>query len=152
MNEQRTVVASGAVSLVTQVNCSPGPCGSLSPRFRYNVNGGAFINVVPDSATADGIFYWGQDADIKLNSGLAGTALTGALTHTSGVRVFTSASIPTIEMAANTSYTFGGTFRIDAAVNDVICFKVHDQSGQPLASYTPTEGACVTVVGMKSTR
>jgi hypothetical protein len=152
VNEQRTVVKGGAVSLVAQVSCSPGPCGSLQPRFRYNVNGGGFANVVPDAPTADGIWYWGQDADTKLNSGLAGPALTGALTHTSGIRAFTSAAIPTIEMAASTSYTFGGTFRVDAAVNDVICFKLYDQSGQPLASYTPTAGACVTVEGMKSTR
>lgn len=149
VNEQRTVVKGGAAALVVQLNCEGGDCVVLQPRFRYNVNGGAFNSVVPDSPTADGVSYWGSDVASILNSGEAGGPLSGSLAHTNGITALTSVATPTIDQGNNTSYTMRGIFRIDAPMPDPntpprVCFKVYDQSGEPMASYAPAEGACLT--------
>ena len=151
VNEQRKVMQGGSASLVVQLNNTSGAEATIQPRFRYNINGGAFNSVVPDTPTADGISMWGSAVTSGLNNGVAAGPLTGALTHTNGVRLFTSSAVPTIVMPNNTSYTLGGTFVIDTAIADpenppVVCFKVYDQSGQPVPSYTPSEGACLTVI------
>lgn len=143
---QRTVVKSGAASIMVQINCTGGDCGVVQPRFRYNVNGGSFTNVVPDSPTADGVSYWGASLPSGLNNGLADGPISGALTHTDGITLTTSVAIPTITLLGDTSYTLRGIFLIDAAINDVVCFKIYDQGGSALTSYTPTDGACLTVI------
>lgn len=145
-NSTVNVIKGGAVAVIAQMDCTGGDCGSIQPRFRYNINGGAFNNVVPDFPTADGISYWGSDTSPVLNGGIAGGPLVAGLTHTDGIHLLTSAAIPTIAMADNTSYTLGGIFRTGAAIGDTVCFKIYDQNGQPLASYTPSAGSCVTVI------
>lgn len=142
----RTIVHNGAATLLAQLKCTGGDCGSVQPRFRYNINGGAFSNVVPDTPTADGVAYWGDDASIQVNAGVADGPITGALTHTDGITALRSSAVPTIQMAQDTSYTIRGIFRITSAVGTVVCFKLYDQSGEALAAYTPTEGACLTVI------
>lgn len=148
---QRTIVKGGAAAVMVQLNCTGGACGVLQPRFRYNINSGAFTNVVPDSPTADGVSYWGASAPIGLNNGAADGPISGALAHTDGLTLTTSSAIPTIELANNTSYTLRGIFTVDAAIGDVVCFKAYDQGGSALASYTPSAGACVTVIAAQST-
>ncbi|MDH5666549.1 MAG: hypothetical protein OEY86_00880 [Nitrospira sp.] len=142
----------GGAALVVQYNNESGGSTVIQPRFRYNVNGGEFINPVPDTATADGVAYWGEDTHPHFNDGMAGSgALTGALTHTNGITLTNSLGIPTVEMADNNSRTIRGAFRFAAAAaGKTICFKLYDQGGQPLASYTPSGGACVTVGGMQA--
>lgn len=149
VNEQRTVVKGGAAALVAQLNCEGGDCAVLQPRFRYSINGGAFNSVVPDSPTADGVSFWGSDGSSILNGGVAGGPLSGSLTHTNGITALTSVATPTIDQGNNTSYTMRGIFSIDMPMPDPnvpprVCFKVYDQSGDPLASYAPAEGACLT--------
>ena len=146
VSEQRRVMKGGSASVVVQINNTSGAEATIQPRFRYNINGGGFNNVVPDTPTADMISMWGSAVTSGLNNGVADGPLTGALTHTNGARLFTSSAVPTIAMSNNTSYTLGGTFVIDAAEGTVVCFKVYDQSGQPLASHTPSDGACLTVI------
>ena len=148
---QRTAVKGGVAALMVQINCTGGDCGAVQPRFRYNINGGSFTNVVPDSPTADGVSYWGASLPSGLNNGAADGPISGALTHTDGVTLITSAAIPTITMLDDTSYTLRGIFVIDAAVNDVVCFKIYDQGGSELASYTPAAGACLTVIAPQAT-
>lgn len=143
---QRTVIKGGAGAVMAQLNCSGGSCGTVQPRFRYNVNGGAFSNVVPDSPTSDGVSYWGDDASSFLNSGIADGPIAAAMTHTDGITLLKSAAVPTITMAEDTSYTLRGIFRINAQIGDVACFKIYDQGGQALATYTPSAGACLTVI------
>ena len=150
-NAQRTVVKGGAVALMVQLDCTGGDCGVVQPRFRYNINGGSFANVVPDSPTADGVSYWGGSIPSGLNNGAADGPISGALAHTDSVTLTTSAAIPTITLANNTSYTLRGIFLIDAAINDVVCFKIYDQGGSALASYTPAAGSCLTVIAPQAT-
>lgn len=149
-NDQRTVVKGGAVALMVQVNNETGGTLSLQPRFRYNINGGDFVNVVPDSPTADGVSYWGGSLPVGINNGIADGPISGALTHTDGITMTNSTSVPTLSMADDTSYTPRGIFNIDAAIGDVVCFKIYDQGGSALASYDPAAGACVTVIAGKS--
>lgn len=146
VNEQRTVVDGGSVALMVQVNNETGSTLSLQPRFRYNINGGDFTNVVPDLPTADGVSYLGTSILEGLNNGIADGPISGALTHTDGITLTTSSSVPTLSMADDTSYTLRGIFTINATVGDVVCFKIYDQGGSALASYTPSAGACVTVI------
>ena len=143
---QRTVVRGGLAALMVQIDNTTGGTIVVQPRVRYNINGGEFINVVPDFPTADGISYYGTAASSILNSGLADGPITGALAHTDGITLTTSLAIPTITMANNSSYTLRGIYSINAAIGDVVCFKVYDQSGSVLASYTPGAGACLTVI------
>lgn len=147
---QRTAVKGGAGSLMVQLNNTSGASVVVQPRFRYNINGGSFSNVVPDSSTADGVSYWGA-ASSNLNSGAADGPISGALAHTDGITLTSSAAIPTITMSNNTSYTLRGIFRLDATIGDVVCFKIYDQGGSALTSYTPTDGACLTVIAPQAT-
>ena len=144
---QRTVVKGGAAALMEQLNCTGGSCGTVQPRFRYNINGGPFTNVVPDTPTADGISYWGSSTSSGLNNGVADGPITGSLTHTDGITLTSSTAVPTLDMANDTSYTLRGIFWLDAVIGAVVCFKVYDQGGSALASYTPAEGSCLTMVG-----
>lgn len=148
---QRTVVKGGAAALMVQLDCTGGDCGAVQPRFRYNINGGSFTNVVPDSPTADGASHWGASIPSGLNNGFADGPISGALSHTDGITLTTSSAIPTITMGDDTSYTLRGIFIIDASIGDVVCFKVYDQSGSALASYTPAAGACLTVIAPQAT-
>ena len=147
--EQRTVVKDGAAAVLVQLKCTGGNCGVLQPRFRYNINGGEFANVVPNTPTADGIAYIGS-SETDLNTGTAIGPISGALAHTDGVTLVNSNAVPTIEMANNTSYTLRGIFKVTAEVGSVACFKVYDQGGSPLASYAPLLGACLTVTAPKA--
>lgn len=148
---QRTAVKGGAAALMVQLNNTSGASVILQPRFRYNINGGDFTNVVPNSPTADGVSYWGSSIPTGLNNGLADGPISGALAHTDGITLTTSLAVPTVTMSNNTSYTLRGVFLIDAAVSDVVCFKVYDQGGSALASYTPSDGACLTVIAPQAT-
>lgn len=145
-NAQRTAVKGGAAAVMVQINNETGSTLTVQPRFRYNINGGEFVNVVPDTATADGISYWGSDGSSILNGGAAGGPLSGSLAHTDGITLITSSAIPTITMDDDTSYTLRGIFIINASIGDVVCFKIYDQGGSALASYTPAAGACLTVI------
>lgn len=147
--DQHDVVELGIAAVKAQLNCTGGPCGVVQPRFRYNINGGTFTNVVPDTATADGIYYWGSDIPAGFNNGVADGPIVPGLTHTDGITLTTSSAIPTIDMAEDTSYTLRGVFRIGAPIGTVVCFKIYDQGGSALASYTPAEGACLTVVSQR---
>lgn len=142
---QRTVVKGGVAAVMVQINNETGSTIVVQPRFRYNINGGEFTNVVPDSPTADGIYYWGSSTPSGLNNGVADGPISGALTHTDGSTLTTSAAVPTLEMADDASYTLRGIFVVDAAVGDDVCWKVFDQGGSALVS-TPAAGACLTVL------
>jgi hypothetical protein len=146
VSEQRTITKGGAAAVMVQINNETGGTIVVQPRFRYNINGGAFTNPVPDSPTSDGVSYWGTSTPSGLNNGVADGPISGVLTHTDGITITTSMQIPTLTMADNTSYTIRGVFWINAAVGDVVCFKLYDQGGSELASYAPTAGSCVTVI------
>lgn len=149
-SEQRTIVKGGAAALVVQLECTGGDCGFISPRFHYNVNGGDFNNVIPATPTADGVSMWGADAHAQLNVGPAdGPIGSTPGTHSDGIWILSASTIPTFNMGNNTSYTIGATFKVDMPMPDPnnpprVCIKVFDQSGNPLSSYTPSEGACLT--------
>lgn len=150
INEQRTVNKGGAAALVIQLNCTGGACDIINPRFRYNINGGAFNSVIPASPTADGISMWGPDSNTELNDGLADGPLGSTPgTHSDGVWVKEATLIPSVNMGDDTSYTIGATFRVNMPMSDpnnppTVCIKVYDQSGAPLTSYNPSGGACLT--------
>lgn len=148
---QRTVVRGGAVALQIQLNNTSGGAVTIQPRFRYNINGGEFANVVPDSPTVDGVAYWGHSVPSGLNNGVSDGPISGVLSHTDGITLVDSLALPTANIPNNGSYTLSGIFTITAAVGDVVCFKAYDQSGEALASYTPAAGACVTVLTPEAT-
>lgn len=139
------VVQGGAVALMVQLNCTGGACTTLSPRFRYSLNGSTFLPV-PGVASSDGLYWWGNTTP-GLNFGLADGPITGALTHTDGPTLLTPTSGPTFAMSNNTSYTLRGIFRFldTATIGNQYCFKIYDQSGGELVT-TPSGGACATIV------
>lgn len=144
-------VSPGGVSLVVQYSNTSGTSVELQPRFYYNVNGGTFNNQVPDTPTSDGVYFWGVDTQQEMNNGAASaTGLPiGGLSHTNGVTALLASTLPTLTVADGVSRTIRGGFRFNTdAVGKTFCFKIYDQGGQPLNSYTPSAGACVQVHGM----
>lgn len=145
VSAQRFINKGGAAALQVQLKNTSGASVVLQPRFRYNIDGGEFSNVVPDSPTADGVSYWGSSAPTGLNTGTSVGPIVAGLTHVDGITLVNSTAIPTITMADDSTYTLTGVFNINAAADKVVCFKIYDQSGETLSSYAPSAGACLTV-------
>jgi len=141
------VMVGGAVSLVIQTDCTVANCSAFAARLRFNVAGGAFVPV-PDTMGAPQVeFFTNPDVDVFQSE--ATCCLSGALTANHGSTNTSSASVPVNTLTQNSSVTQRYVIRTGATTaGQTICFKLYDQNGNALSAYTPSAGACMTVVGV----
>jgi hypothetical protein len=142
------VMVGGAVILDIQVDCTTANCDPLGLRLHGNANGGAF-SAVPDSAGSNNQLFYGATSDSDILNTTVSCCLTGALTQNDGTTLFTSAAIPVFDLAQDASVVQRYVLKVgpSASAGDTMCFKVYSQDGNALDAYTPSAGACLTVVG-----
>jgi hypothetical protein len=143
------VVVGGAVALVTQIDCTLANCDPTGVRLYYSKSGGAFLQV-PDVCASDGVCFYGTpDADVL--SGTVECCLSGALTENDGPTNTTAAAIPLFDLAQDGSFVRRSILKFGSSVSagDTFCFKEYHQTDLELnGGYTPSGGACVTIVGV----
>lgn len=145
------VVAGGAVLLSLQVDATVAGC-SIAERLRYNVDGGAFLEV-PDVFGPDGTAFYGVAAlsDNDILKETVTCCLTGGLTAINGATQATADAVPVTPFTTNSSTVQRRILRFDStAAGKTFCFKEYSQQAGVLGSYTPSAGACVVVVPMAS--
>ena len=121
-------------------------CNSVGLNIRYSLNGGAFT-AVPDTLGADQIAFFGNTGDPTVLQGSVTCCLSGVLTHNTGSTQLTAAATPVVTMAQDSSIVLQYVMTIGATATptNTYDFKVYDQSGNALPSYTPSGGGRVTV-------
>lgn len=136
-NTRVDVIDGGAIAHVYQINCDPGPCDATSLHLRYEVDGGGFNQVVPDTPTADGVYFYGSFNTARANTGSAGAALTGSLSHTAGSTQLTSSATPSVDLGDDSSITLRYIVRFtNGNIGKIYKFRLYDQTGLPLDAYT----------------
>lgn len=146
------VVPGGAFALIIQTDCTVADCDPISQRLHYNRNSGTFADV-PDTFGAGTIRFYGSANDSSLLSGTVTCCLSGALTAVDGSTNYVSDAIPVVDLAQNGSTVQRYVLQLSssAAVGDTYCFKARHQDGTALdGGYTPTAGACITVIAMQA--
>jgi hypothetical protein len=144
------VIVGGAVSLVTQVDCTAADCDPTGLKLYYSCalcdTAGAWLPV-PDSAGSDGVSFYGASTDPDLVTGTVECCLSGALTANDGSTQLTAAAVPSIDMAQNASFTRRSILKFTSSVTAgrTYCFQEYHQTGVALATPTPSTGACVTI-------
>lgn len=149
INQTQKVVKTGAVAILFQLDCANiATCSNTSVQLRYSLDGVNYNQVVPDVPTADGVYMWGQDADLKLNRFDASCPpISGGLTCGSGSTILTSQATPSVNLTQNTSYLLRYIVRFKNPPVSTVYFKLYNQNGSPLSgTYTPSTGAAVTLV------
>jgi hypothetical protein len=143
-----SVVVGGAIALITQMDCTVANCDPTGFRLYANKNSGAFSQV--GNTGADVMFYGATDVDVV--SGTVTCCLTGALTTNDGPTNTTSDAVPVIDLAQNASFVRRSIIKFSSSVTagDTICFKEYHQTDTPLDSYTPSDGACVTIAAVSA--
>lgn len=141
------VVSPGGVAIVMQVNCTSSDCTPTALRLHYSLDGVNFLQAVPDLPNSDGIYFWGSSADPTLNRFTAGSALSGALSHTAGPTQLASSATPTVSLATNNSMTLRYIIRgTSGLAGQSVYFKLYRQDGSALSSYAPSSGAKITFI------
>ncbi len=145
-----SVVVGGAVALITQIDCTVANCDPTGARLYYNKNGGAFAQV-PDVMGSDQVSFYGTP-DVDVLSGTVTCCLSGALTANDGPTNTTAAAVPVFDLAQNASFVRRSILKFgsSATAGDTYCFKEYHQTDIAMDSYTPSAGACVTIVSMST--
>jgi hypothetical protein len=150
LNTNITVPPGGAFAVVLQTDCTGANCASLAQQYRYSCtacpgSAGNYL-VVPDTATADKISFFGDLNETGLLSGTVTCCLSGALTATDGGTQHTATAVPVFQLNQNASIVHRPMFRVEygATPGWQYCIRAYDQSGNALDAYSQT--ACVTVV------
>lgn len=138
------VAQGGAVSLVTQINCTSSNCDPIGAKLWYTRNGGS-AQAVPDMMTSDQVSFYGTTSDPDVLSGAVTCCLTGALTpNNGGTRVTSDAEV--FDIGVNGSYTRRVILKFGSTASGTYCFFERDQNGNALnGTYTPSGGACAAL-------
>jgi hypothetical protein len=147
-----TLPEGAAFAIAYQTYCTnAGDCSPIGQRPYYTCtqcpSAGSELPV-PDSASADGIEFWGTANEVGLLTGAHGANLSGVLTHVNGGTHLTASSVNVIDLCQNCNTVERWIFRIrpGAPANAQYCIFPKEQSGVALDSYSaPSEGMCVTV-------
>lgn len=134
-----SIIPGGAFQLIIQTDCTGANCDPVGQRLLYSKNGGAYT-AVPDSFTADGISFYGTTSDTDIVSATVTCCLTGALTATDGITIFTSSAIPNVDLAQNASVVQRYVVKFDTTVTvgTTYAFRLYDQVGIAFDTYTTT--------------
>lgn len=156
VNTDAFVPEQGAFAVLKQTDCTIANCSPIAERLYYKCAlcpSGNTELTVPDSATSDGIEFYGSSEETGLLTGDHGALLSGALSRIPGTTLTTSDGIPLFDLAQNQSIVNGYIVRFNgAAVDRKFCFYVKEQTGVALNSVTPSGGICVTVIPSESKR
>ena len=140
------VVPNAVFGVTTQTDCTVADCESIGEKIWYSLNGGP-ETLVPDVCAADAICFYGNPQDSQVLAGAVTCCLTGALTANDGDTTHTASAIPVFDLAQNASITNRRVLRLNnAAVDSQYCLKEKNQNGNAFTNYTPSAGACLTVV------
>ncbi len=151
-NGIQNVMDGGAVAIVFQINCdNVSPCQNSSFALRTSTDGITYT-LVPDTAGANGVYFWGTSTETWLNNGGSGSSLTGLVPNTSGSTQLTSSDLPTITLGQNTSITLRYLVRFAPGfAGQARYFKLYQQTGSALnGTYTPSTGAMVNIVSAQA--
>lgn len=150
LNTDVTIPAGAAFTYASQMDCSVSDCTAIGRKLYYScdtcTSGGTEL-LVPDSATADGIEFWGSISEPGLLSGPHGANLSGALTHVNGSTNAIASTVPIVDLNTSNSTVMRYILRIapGTPTGRTFHFREHEQSGALLNSYTPSNGIGVTV-------
>jgi hypothetical protein len=150
-----TVVVGGAVTLITQVDCTTANCDPTGLRLYYSCalcDTAGTLLPVPDVAGSDGVSFYGVTGDTDILSGTVECCLSGALTENDGGTQYSAAAIPNIDLTQDSSFTRRSVLRFDSGVTTgrTYCFQEYHQTGVALATPTPSTGACVTIAAVSA--
>lgn len=99
LNAAKDVVAGGAVAPVFQIHCeNVADCDPTAFKLTYKRNGSGTRLPLPNTETADGIWFWGASNEPFLNSGITTTRLTGSCTVTNGATQLTADQVPNVDL------------------------------------------------------
>lgn len=144
-----SVMVGGAIALVTQIDCTVADCVPTGARLYYSKNGGSWLQV-PDLCATDGVCFYGASGDSDVVSGTVECCLTGALTENDGPTNFTASAVPVFDLAQDGSFVLRSILKFGSGLTggtDSFCFKEYHQTNLELnGGYTPSGGACVTIV------
>jgi hypothetical protein len=151
LSTNTTLPLGAAFATAFQAKCdNSGDCSPVGQRPYYTCttcpSAGSELPV-PDSASADGIEFWGTVSETGLLTGAHGANLSGGETHVDGGTHLTADSITVVDLCQNCSTTERWIFRIktDAPANAQYCIFPKEQSGTNFDSYSPAAGICVSV-------
>jgi hypothetical protein len=150
-NSFTTLPKGAAFATAFQAHCTnAGDCSPVGQRPYYTCNicpsAGSELPV-PDSASADGIEFWGTANETGLLTGAHGTNLSGAESHVDGGTHLTSSSINVVDLCQNCVTVERWIFRLtsEATTDAQYCIFPKEQSGIDFDSYSPSAGMCVSV-------
>jgi hypothetical protein len=146
-----TLPEGAAFAIAFETHCSnAGDCSPVGQRPYYTcsqcASGGSELPV-PETASADGIEFWGTANETGLLTGAHGANLSGAETHVNGGTHLISSSINIVDLCQNCKTVERWIFRIKpgAPSNAQYCIFPKEQSGVDFDSYSPSPGMCVSV-------
>jgi hypothetical protein len=152
-NANVTIPPGGAWALLLETKCEAGVnCTPIGQKLFYSCaacpsNGS--ILLMPNTATTDGIEFWGQTTEPGLLSGAPPNKLTtGTSVDVAGGTNPNADTIPVVGLNQNQSTVIAYLGRIvpGTPTGRTFCMKPREQSGLDLnGGYTPPGGACVTV-------
>jgi hypothetical protein len=146
-----SVMVGGAVILVTQIDCTVADCDPAGVKLHYSKNSGAWL-AVPDACVSDGVCFYGT-TDVDVVSGTIECCLAGALTENDGPTNTTASAVPVFDLSQNGSFVRRSVLKFGSSVadGDSFCFKEYHQTDLELnGGYTPSAGACVTIVSVSA--
>jgi hypothetical protein len=140
-----------AFATAFQAHCTnAGDCSPVGQRPYYTCNqcpsAGSELPV-PDTASSDGIEFWGTTNEVGLLTGAHGANLSGSETHVNGGTHLTSSSVTIVDLCQNCVTVERWIFRLtSAAPTDAqYCIFPKEQGGTSFDSYSPSPGMCVSV-------
>ena len=111
----------------------------------YFSTGGAYA-VVPDSFGAGNVKFCGVAANLPTNGSATTDQLSTAGTFVAGGLILTSSAIPTITMANGNKTELEYCVAFDSDASGTYTFRVYQQDGTALNTYTVTPSVVMTTV------
>ena len=115
-------------------------CPSIGAVLRYSLNSGAYT-AVPDTFGADNPRFIGTtNLDQNILSSTVTCCISGALTANDGSTQRTASAVPTFDLAQDASVVQRYILELDtdATPGDTYDFRLYDQDGTALNTYTQT--------------
>lgn len=145
-----SVIVGGAVSLVTQVDCTGSDCDPTGLKLYYSCalcDTAGELLPVPDVPSSDGVSFIGSAVDVDVLTSTVECCLSGSLTENDGSTQLTASAVPLIDLAQDASFVRRSVLKFTTGVTAgrTYCFQEYHQTGVALATPTPSSGACVTI-------
>jgi hypothetical protein len=137
-----TLDPNGCVAVRNRMTCGGGDCPNKAVQTRYQLNAGSYT-ALPDAPGADHIAY---AAAPNMLHGEVTTSRLGAGTFVAGAVRTQASSIHNVDLAQNDVTEFVDVLCLhNAVVGDTYNFRLYDQDGTALNTYTVTGQVTVGV-------